>query len=311
MKSLLVLLALCAPVLTPQDGRATGRTGDREASEASSRRRDDTTRKASAGRNRNTNLSRAVLEDYFEVGDYDSSGFITFREARKSLAITRAGFAKYDIDRDGLIDVEEFAERYASALLVGDSLPEPIPDRGAPKPPTRSGAQLRLAFDANSDGHLDVEEVQAVLETYKKDSLDAAKTHQRLDIDESGFLELMELDGLAPLLFAKNALGIIEEERIETSEPRKNIVTIADLYGERKNRKSTTNAAPLPPRIKGPLDHYSRLDYDEDGVVSFEDLDSLMRPIQSSIRLNAVVATLDTDEDGVVSRAEFLASMQD
>ena len=311
MKPLLVLLCLCAPALSlqePQD--ASGDRAGRPTDAAG--RRDATSQRRPGARNRTTNLSRAVLEDYFEVGDYDSNGFITFREARKSLAITRAGFAKYDLDRNGMIDIEEFAERYNGALLEGDSLPEPIPDRGAPKPPTRNGAQLRLAFDANSDGHLDLEEVQVVLTTYDREEIDAKDTLERLDIDDSGVLELSELDGLAPLLFAKDSLGLVEVEDDEEPErPRRSILTVADLFGERKVRKSATNAAPLPPRIQGPLDHFSRLDYDEDGSVSFEDLDALIRPIQSSIRLNAVVATLDTDGDGVVSHDEFISSMQD
>jgi Ca2+-binding EF-hand superfamily protein len=267
------------------------------------------TRGASAKKNRNRSLSPAVLEEYFRTGDYDSNGMISFREAREALAITRAGFARYDTNRDGLIDSEEFVARYSDALLAGNSLPQPLEAREEPRPPARSAPQLRLAYDANADGRLDVVEVQKALVSYEQEELDSEETLQRLDVDSSGFLELSEIEGLVPLLFAGDAIGIVQRPETADGEPFRAATTVFDLFGEREARESESSAAALPAQIVGPLDHFSRLDSNGDGLISYEDLDSLLRPIQSSIRLRAVVATLDTDEDGVVSREEFWASM--
>ncbi len=312
MKTLLLSTLFClAPTLQSEDVQEPQPSETPEEPQAQPGEMEEKPEAASKKRKRRGRkaLSDAVLEEYFAAGDYDSSGMISFREAREALAITRTGFARYDTDRNGLIDSEEFIERYSDALIAGESLPQPLKERGAKRPPARDAAQVRLAFDADADGRLDVVEVQNTLAVYEQEELDSEDTVRRLDVDASGYLELSELEGLVPLLFTGDSLGIVEHlDEEEPEEPGK-VYTLFEVFGKRKERASSTSATALPPQIVGPLDHFSRLDYDGDGVLSHADLDALIRPIQSRIRLRAVIATLDLDEDGVVSRAEFWDSM--
>ena len=102
------------------------------------------------------------------------------------------------------------------------------------------------------------------------------------------------------------------EEGDEPGEERSGPVsTIADLFGGREVRENSSDAAPLPDYVPGPIDHFYRLDLDGNRRISLEDLTELMRPIQSGIRLNTVIATLDTDGDGALSPEEFWGSMAD
>ena len=307
MKPLLSPFCLLFGLLLPQKGQFPP-ASERDLDEGRQRLAEE----EDSGPRQVTSLSRTVLEGYFDVADYDSSGMISFREARKALSVDRAGFAFYDTSRNGLIDLDEFTARYSSALVTGDELPEPIADRDSEQQPPRTAAQLRLAFDTSPDGIIDPEELSTILASYEREDLDAADTLERLDVDESGALELSELDGLAPLLFVTNTLGLVGQEFPDGERPlEREIKTLSDLFGERIIRKSETNAATLPPQIVGPLDHFRRLDFNDDGVIGYEDLDSLMRPIHSTIRLNTVVATLDVDEDGLVSPEEFWSAMGD
>lgn len=284
-------------VAAAQQGPAEGRQQplERKAQRAS----------ATTGRNLNT----VVLEDYFALGDHDSNGMISFREARAALTITRAGFARYDTDRNGLIDMDEFVDRYSEALLVGDSLPQPLPEDDKLNQPVRSAAQLRLAFDADANGSLSIEEVGAAFTLYETPDLDSETVVTRLDLDASGSLSLSELEGLVPMLFVGEALGLLGDTEATERGSESRIRTVFDLFGERVIRETNTNASALPPQIVGPVGHFNRLDSNEDGVLTYEDLDAIMRPIQSSVRLRAVIATLDVNEDGVVTRGEFWGSM--
>ena len=75
-------------------------------------------------------------------------------------------------------------------------------------------------------------------------------------------------------------------------------------------RGALPSTVPLPPRIEGPVSAFTRLDLNEDGKITLEDLDGLARPIHLDVRFPAVIAILDTDNDGGVSPEEFYASMR-
>lgn len=309
MKALAQTTLLCLTTGLLIAAGASSRTAAAQRGPAAGRQQpiEHEAQRASATTGRN--LDTSTLEDYFALGDYDSSGSISFREARSALTITRAGFARYDTNRDGLIDMDEFVERYSEALLVGDTLPEPLPERDKSSRPVRSAAQLRLAFDADANGLLSAEEVQAAFTLYEKPDLDTESVIERLDLDNSGSLDLGELEGLVPMLFIGDALGLLGDSTESERETESEIRTVLDLFGERIVRESDTNASALPPQIVGPVGHFNRLDSNADGVLTFDDLEAIMRPIQSSIRLRAVIATLDANEDGVVTRDEFWNSM--
>ena len=64
-------------------------------------------------------------------------------------------------------------------------------------------------------------------------------------------------------------------------------------------------SSPYPPLITGPVPHFRRLDLDNDGAISIDDLANLMRPMQMRLRLPALINTLDLDGDGVLNEEEF------
>ena len=61
--------------------------------------------------------------------------------------------------------------------------------------------------------------------------------------------------------------------------------------------------------IPGPVPSFRRLDLDNDGKITAEDLLALQRPMQLPVRYAAVLATLDTNGDGGIDATEFAASM--
>lgn len=91
-------------------------------------------------------------------------------------------------------------------------------------------------------------------------------------------------------------------------EPAESIV---ELFGTAVPREEEDAAVRRPARIAGPIPHFRRLDLDLDGEITEADLDALLRPMQVSTRLSAVIAIMDRDESGGVTRAEFDAMMSD
>ena len=96
------------------------------------------------------------------------------------------------------------------------------------------------------------------------------------------------------------------EESDATEKPR----SLKELFGAKEAREELPSTVPLPPRIEGPVSAFTRLDLNEDGKITLEDLDGLARPIHLDVRFPAVIAILDTDNDGGVSPEEFYASMR-
>ena len=96
------------------------------------------------------------------------------------------------------------------------------------------------------------------------------------------------------------------EESEATEKPR----SLKELFGAKEAREELPSTVPLPPRIEGPVSAFTRLDLNEDGKITLEDLDGLARPIHLDVRFPAVIAILDADNDGGVSPEEFYASMR-
>ena len=90
-----------------------------------------------------------------------------------------------------------------------------------------------------------------------------------------------------------------------TARPqRPDASTADDLFGTPIDL-GETNA----PRIIGPVSPFRRLDVDNDGFVTIDDLQRLEGRSFSLLSLEGVLSTLDLDADGRLSEAEFLASM--
>jgi Ca2+-binding EF-hand superfamily protein len=84
---------------------------------------------------------------------------------------------------------------------------------------------------------------------------------------------------------------------------------VLDLFGQVVTRGRGANSSPEPDRIVGPVPCFRRVDYDNDGGISRTDLVELNRGSGLEVRINTIVASLDTNGDGSVDEAEFFASM--
>jgi Ca2+-binding EF-hand superfamily protein len=237
-------------------------------------------------------------EEYFEACDYNGDGVISFNEANASLALDAASFQVYDADRDGLISLGEFKARYQSILDNGGAFPMPIAKAKSRKPPRRTPAELLAQYDKNDDQALDVREIKAALEDYQIGLLDPEMALDKLDKDGSKRLEIGELEEFANILSPASAA-----KRVKLAK------SIDELFGKKVPREVREDTTLLPPQIVGPVSPFRRLDLDGSGGISAKDLNELQRPVMLSVRINAVVATLDVDHDGVISEKEFWESM--
>ena len=91
---------------------------------------------------------------------------------------------------------------------------------------------------------------------------------------------------------------------------KKKAASIAELFDRVESRNSKRDSQPQPAHIVGPVSAFRRLDYDNSGGIDAADLALLQHPLQLPVRMNAVLASLDTDGDGVISAEEFWAAMK-
>jgi hypothetical protein len=245
--------------------------------------------------------SEAVREQaYFEICDHDLNGWISYREAVQSLQLSRPEFPIYDDDRDGRISREEFATRYQRVVDQTGAFPEPLFGSGPTNALSRNPEQILHAFDQNADRSIGTAELAQVLAVYDRGMLSPDVLQAELDRDGDGKLQGAELSGLARVLTAP-----LEQDTDLADKP----TTIDELFGEVIPRDSGPDSVPQPPRIPGPVPHFRRLDLDNDGLISMEDLRRLQAPLQVNARIGAVWATLDTNGDGAVDFEEFRAAL--
>ena len=240
----------------------------------------------------------AEQRSWFTVADADETEWISFREARASLRFDAARFREYDLDNDGRMTFEEFKAFIRSERRLGREVSEPLVARPDGPPPVRDAEQLRAAYDTDLDGSLSRIEIDLMLRDYGRDraGIAPAMIIQRLDLDGDGQLGPRELPRLATFLMP---LGEA------TARPqRPDASTADDLFGTPIDL-GETNA----PRIIGPVSPFRRLDVDNDGFVTIDDLQRLEGRSFSLLSLEGVLSTLDLDADGRLSEAEFLSSM--
>lgn len=211
-----------------------------------------------------------------------------------------ARYRVFDTDNDGRLTLKEFSEFVNFEAAADRVVRKPNIPAGLIKQPARDADQLRTAYDIDLDGALSSIELERLLVDYQgnsRDRLDAATTLDRHDSDGSGVLERDELDRIAALINPRSSAAR-DVERRPTGR------SIIDIFGRPIERGEN-----IPPRIKGPVPTFHRLDVDRDGFVSLDDLERLEGTTFAPVRLSSVLATLDRDGDGRMSEAEFLEAM--
>lgn len=238
---------------------------------------------------------------YFHMCDQDGDGFMSFYEARSSLDLDRNEFGVYDLTGDGLCDEDEFRERYDAVIAKGGAF---TPPRTADQPEDarkRSRAlELIQEHDSDKDTLIGIDEVEEILAAHSIEGADLELLMSIVDVDGSRRLDASEVVRLLPLL---------TREVDTTGFMKAPARSIEELFGMPKEREGGPDWAPEPPRIKGPIPTFYRLDLDRDGNVTEEDLKHLLRPLKLPVRLGTVIANLDGDRDGGLSRAELKRSM--
>jgi Ca2+-binding EF-hand superfamily protein len=242
------------------------------------------------------------LAKNFETADYDSSGWISYREAEQSLLHDREEFARFDSDGDGRIDLNEFAARYAAALEQVGGFQPPIPEVEQAVAPPRGPEELRDAFDTDLNGAIDLTELTTLIADYQIPDLPAGLAMSQLDRSGNGRLELIELEFVSTLLDAIRSTDT-------AILPSAGATTLEGLFGVPIPMTVRRGQIARPPRIGGPVDPFARLDLDRDGGIDVEDLNDLQFPMALPVRPATVIASLDTDGDGRLDAAEFRRAM--
>jgi Ca2+-binding EF-hand superfamily protein len=157
-----------------------------------------------------------------------------------------------------------------------------------------------LVYDSDRDGRVTLEEYTAVcLESWRRYG---AFPPPKPDPDDPEAVARAEE-------LAASAAGSSEAEAAESEPVRP--ASIKELFGRPIPRAPREGGRPEPDRIVGPVPSFRRVDHDDDGAISPEDLDLLLFGSGIDARPAALIAALDTDGDGRVSEAEFFASMRD
>ncbi|MFT7668863.1 MAG: hypothetical protein ACI8X5_001563 [Planctomycetota bacterium] len=106
-------------------------------------------------------VQKELARAYFAIADYDSSAWISYREARDSLEIDRARFHVYDADLDGQITVEEYIFVSLETFKIYSAFKAPIPNPDDPTALSRLQAlsdQMEAdALAAEEDSYLPAE----------------------------------------------------------------------------------------------------------------------------------------------------------
>ncbi|MDG1986070.1 MAG: EF-hand domain-containing protein [Planctomycetota bacterium] len=245
-------------------------------------------------------LPPQTQRNFFSMADANGSDWISFSESAATMRFDAARFRIFDKDNDGRLTIKEFSAFVNSEAEAGRSVRKPNVPAGLVKPPARNAEQLRTAYDIDLDGAISTLELERLLVDYQgtsRDRLDAGTALDRHDADGSGVLEQDELERIASLINPNNA-------RSGAAGRRPTGRSVIDMFGRPIERGEN-----IPPRIKGPVPTFHRLDVDRDGFVSLEDLERLEGTTFAPVRLSSVLATLDLDGDGRMSEAEFVAAV--
>ena len=246
-------------------------------------------------------LEDSDLQTWFGTSDANGSGWVSYRESSHALGFDRSRFRSFDEDRDGRIDLDEF-ELYCLFAIRDKTFREPLPPADLLGAPKRSPEQLRIAYDRDRDGLLSIDEIGTALLDYGRQDLVPSRVVLGLDRDNDNRLDVRELSGIEGIVGLVTVGGLEEVPQVTASDAR----SAAELFLVIEPRAEGSNA---PPTIQGPVRPFSRLDLNQDGSIDRGELEELLSPLFSTIRITTVLHTLDLNRDGVLSRTEFESSI--
>lgn len=237
---------------------------------------------------------------YFATADADSSGWISFREAKSAIRFDAPRFRAFDTDNDGRFTMEEYSAFVVFETSAGRAIEKPTFIGATEMPPARNAEQLRAAYDVDLDGKINRLELERMVSDYERGNLEleAAALMPRLDANGDSSLDRSELERLAGFLTPLVVDSVIAQPKAPGAR------TIMELFGQPIDAGENN-----PPRIIGPVRPFRRLDVNNDGFVDLEDLERLKGRTFARVRLGSVLNTLDIDYDGRLSEREFLSAM--
>ncbi|MFT7676617.1 MAG: Ca2+-binding EF-hand superfamily protein [Planctomycetota bacterium] len=245
--------------------------------------------------------TEAQLMGWFGTSDANGSGWVSYRETAHALGFDRLRFRRFDEDRDGRVDLAEF-ELYCTFALTERTFRDPLPPADLLGAPTRTPEQLRNAYDRDRDGMLSASEIKSVLTDYSRSDLVSERVVMGLDRDGDGRLNVKELAGLEGLVGVVSASNVPMPSGLVVGGAK----SAEELFGAVEPRAQDSNA---PPRINGPVRSFRRLDLDNNGQISLDEMEELLRPLFSAVRVRTVHHTLDRNQDGVLTEDEFDAAL--
>lgn len=316
----LVALRPVAPTAAPAGSAAQDRKGGAEEEQQGGVKPSDVIirlreldMKAKARRERQAEVKVPLADteqvrSWFALCDHNGNGWLSFSEAAHSLRFTRGRFQAFDEDRDGRLASPEFGEFYMYSILHAGHFVEPREKVSEGPPPQRTPEQMRNAYDTDLDHLLSRVELTRLLADYQRDTGLAERVMNSLDTSDDGSLSLDELEGLHAVLYP-----VVFEEVADVTDQREpeREKTIADLFGKVEPRGVEPGSTPTPPRIVGPVGHFRRLDLDDDGYITVDDLENLLRPVRVAVRPHVVVNTLDTNGDFRLTEEELVGALTD
>ncbi len=161
------------------------------------------------------------------------------------------------------------------------------------------------AIDKDGDGRISEEEFTA--QYHKSVRQDGPIKTPRPDPEAAEAPSVAEALEDEPAVEAAEPLVPLVVE--EAPAPATPAVSVIELFGGATPREQTFQSSPEPAQIVGPVPSFRRVDLDNDGGITRDDLIELSRGAGIDVRANAVLAALDRDGDGAISEAEFYASM--
>lgn len=226
----------------------------------------------------------APASNYFQLIDLDGDRTISPPEARALLGLERRPFLRYDTDHDGRIDLEEFKAELPFFLAQLGVLSSP-------------DAPTTLSAEAGEQASNPVTEAFA-----------------RHDRDRNGSLGRLELRSLVRahsligyLARIERLVDIDEDGLVSKYELRRSPVASWQAMADEAHASKTVarDLATVPAARKHPMDPLQRLDVDEDGFLTLDEMLSFAPENFTPKAAATVLARLDNNKDGRLSLIEL------